>query len=212
MPDLTDFINQPDFPLALQKFIFLIDNPNSADSPSSVTSDLPQFDGRIRVHHSALATYFAPSDLSGTGGMRQERIRSIPSWYDHPRHDTVFVVLDDSLPGMEGMVIARVLLFFSFHYKRVDYSCAFVNWLVRSEDEPDCDTGMWIVALEKYHGKLASQVIDVRTIARAAHLIPIYGSDPIPPEVQYHNSLDKYQSFFINSFVDHHTFEFLTDC
>jgi hypothetical protein len=144
--------------------------------------------------------------------MRQERIRSIPSWYDHPRHDTVFVVLDDSLPGMEGMVIARVLLFFSFHYKRVDYSCAFVNWLVRSEDEPDCDTGMWIVALEKYHGKLASQVIDVRTIARAAHLIPIYGSDPIPPEVQYHNSLDKYQSFFINSFVDHHAFEFLTDC
>ena len=58
------------------------------------------------MHHSALATFFAPSDLCGAGGMRQERIRSTPSWYDHPRHDTVFVVLDDNLPGMEGMVVA----------------------------------------------------------------------------------------------------------
>jgi hypothetical protein len=142
--------------------------------------------------------------------MCQEWICSTPSWYDHPRRDTVFVVLDDSLPGMEGMVIAQAHLFFSY-YKRVDYSCAFVNWFVRSEDEPDHDTGMWTVSLEKCGGKLALQVIDVRTIARAAHLIPVYGSEPVPPEVQYHNSLDTSQSFFINSFVDHHAHEFLTD-
>ena len=46
--------------------------------------------------------------------MRREFIRSTPSFYGHERWDTVFVVLDDSKGGMEGMEIGHVLLFFSF--------------------------------------------------------------------------------------------------
>ncbi|KAH9047251.1 hypothetical protein EDB84DRAFT_1557647 [Lactarius hengduanensis] len=211
---LAQFIEQPNLPFALQKFIFSIDNPSSAAS-ASITGPslgLPLFQARVRVHHSALATFFAPSDLCGTGGMRQERIRSTSSWYGHPRRDTVFVVLDEDLPGMEGMVVARVQLLFSFKYKRVDYACAYVNWLVRDDDKPDPDTGMWAVSLETRCGTLASQVIDVRTIARAAHLLPVYGRDSVLPDTQYYNSLDRYESFFVNPFVDHHAHEFLTDC
>jgi hypothetical protein len=209
LPELANFIQQPDFPLALQKFISLINNPSSATSNSE--SDLPEFRGWIHVHHSALATYFTPSDLCGAGGMQQERIHSVPSWYDHPHRNTVFVVLDDSLPGFEDLVIACILLFFSFHYKQVHYSCAYVNWFVCSDNECDHDTCMWNVSLEKHCGKLTSQVIDMRTIARTTHLIPVYGSGPVPPEVNYHNSLDMYQSFFVNAFADHHSFEFLSD-
>ncbi|KAI9444386.1 hypothetical protein BJY52DRAFT_1206719 [Lactarius psammicola] len=165
------------------------------DAPNSL-SELPQFHSRVRVHHSAVATFFAPSDLCGTGGMLQERIRSMPSWYDHPCHDTVYVVLDDTLPSMEGMVIT--------HYKRVNYACAFVNWLVCDDDKPNSDTGMWTVSLEEHHRKPVSQVIDVRTIARTAHLLPIFGSDPVPPDIQF-------KSFFVNAFVDHHAHAFLTD-
>jgi hypothetical protein len=135
----------------------------------------------------------------------------MPSWYDNPRHDTVFVVLNDTLPSMEGMVIARICLFFSFHYKRVDHACALVNWLVCNDNKPDLDTGMWIVSLEKRHGMPTSQVIDVRTITRAAHLLPVFGAEPVPPDIQYYNSLDRYKSFFVNTFVDHHAHEFLTD-
>ncbi|KAH9007433.1 hypothetical protein EDB85DRAFT_1881785, partial [Lactarius pseudohatsudake] len=119
---------------------------------------------------------------------------------------------DEDLPGMEGMVVARVQLLFSFKYKRVDYACAYVNWLVRDDDKPDPDTGMWAVSLETRCGTLASQVIDVRTIARAAHLLPVYGRDSVLPDTQYYNSLDRYESFFVNPFVDHHAHEFLTDC
>ena len=211
--DLAKFIQQPGLPLALQQFIFDVDNPDLAGMPSPASlPDLPQFQARIHVHHSALATFFAPSDLCGAGGMRQERIRSTPSWYGHPRRDTVFVVLDESLLGMEGMVIARVQLFLSFNYKRVDYACVYVNWLVRDDDDPDPDTGLWTVSLEEHRGKPTSQIIDVRTIARAAHLIPVYGLGSISPEVQYYNSLDSYKQFFVNSFVDHHVHEFLSDC
>jgi hypothetical protein len=209
--DLAEFVQQPDLPFALQHFIYLLDHPDSATIPSSPLDLLP-FQGRIHVHHSAAATFFAPSDLCGAGGMHQERIHSTPSWYGHPCRDTVFVVLDDSLVGMEGMVVARVHLFFSFNYKQVDYSCAFVNWLVRDNDKCEDDTRLWTVSLEEHRGgKPVSDVIDVRTIARAVHLIPVYGSDPIPSDIQHYNSLDHYKSFFVNAFVDHHTYEFLTD-
>jgi hypothetical protein len=125
--DLANFIQEHDLPLTVHKFISLIDNPTSA---SNSEPDLPKFHGKIQVHHLALATYFAPSDCSGTQGMCQERICSLPSWYEKPRCNTIFVVLDDKLPGMEGMVIAHILLYFSFDYKQVHYSCAYVNWYV----------------------------------------------------------------------------------
>ncbi|KAF8485593.1 hypothetical protein F5888DRAFT_1625523, partial [Russula emetica] len=42
--------------------------------------------------NSAIARFFAPSDLCGAGGMYQERIRCNPSWRDeYARYDTVFV-------------------------------------------------------------------------------------------------------------------------
>ena len=208
MEDLAASIQQPDLPVALRQFLFLFKNSNG-NLPSSL-SDLPQFHGRVCVHYSALATFFAPSDLCGVGGMHQERIRSTPSWYDHPRYDTVFVVLDDTVPGMKGMNIARIRLFFSFNY-RVDHHCALVNWLDCEDEEPDQDTGMWVVSLEKKNGVPVTQVIDVRTIVRAAHLIPVFGSQTVPRDVHHYNSLDRYQTFFINKYVDHHSHELLTD-
>ncbi|KAH9069689.1 hypothetical protein EDB83DRAFT_2505890 [Lactarius deliciosus] len=177
---LAQFIEQLDLPFALQKFIFSIDNPDPAlilDCFLAFRDSLGYH--RVRVHHSALATFFAPSDLCGTGGMRQERIHSTSSWYGHPR---------------------------------LDYACAYVNWLVRDDDKPDPDTGMWAVSLETHCGKLASQVIDVRTIACAAHLLPVYGRDSVLPDTQYYNSLDRYKSFYVNPFIDHHAHKFLTDC
>lgn len=103
--------------------------------------------------------------------------RKSMSFYGHERRDTVFVVLDDSKPGMLGMIIARVLLFMSFVYRGKLQSCAFVNWFVREDDQPDEDTEMWVVRLEcDEDDKPICQVIDVDTIARGAHLLPVYGS------------------------------------
>ena len=106
MEDLAASIQQPDLPVALRQFLFLFKNSNG-NLPSSL-SDLPQFHGRVHVHYLALATFFAPSDLCSVGGMHQEQIRSTPSWYDHPHYDTVFVVLDDTIPSMKGTNIARI--------------------------------------------------------------------------------------------------------
>ncbi|KAH8985851.1 hypothetical protein EDB86DRAFT_2809966, partial [Lactarius hatsudake] len=80
---LAQFIEQPDPPFILQKFFFSIDNPGSAASASIAgpSLGLPLFQAQVQVHHSVLATFFAPSDLCGTGGMHQEHIHSTSSWY-----------------------------------------------------------------------------------------------------------------------------------
>ena len=181
------------------------------DQPIPVRlEDLPSFEGEIRVYHSAVATFYAPSDLCGTGGLHRERIRSTPSFHGYPRRDTVFVVLDDLKDGMEGMEIGRVLLFFSFVYHRRKYSCALINWYVHN-DEPDRDTGMWTVRLEcDRRGQPCVEVINIDAIARGAHLLPIYGSCRVPDDFNHHDALDRFNSFFVNHFVDHHAHEFIT--
>jgi len=55
------------------------------------------------------------------------------------------------------------------------------------------------------------QVIDINSIARGAHLLPVYGSSRVPEDFIHHDALDRFQSFFVNKFVDHHAFEFLID-
>ncbi|KAF8259290.1 hypothetical protein EI94DRAFT_1468050, partial [Lactarius quietus] len=107
----------------------------------------------------------------------------------------------------KSMVIAHVELFFLFTYRRVKHCCAFVNWFVRDNDEPDLDTGMWVVSLEKQNGRSTTQVIDMKTITHAAYLLPVFGSDPVTIDIQYHNSLDRYLSFFVNIFADCHSHE-----
>ena len=43
-------------------------------------NQLPKIDDLITLYPSAVATYFAPSDLSGVGGMHSERIRATSNW------------------------------------------------------------------------------------------------------------------------------------
>ncbi|KAH9046384.1 hypothetical protein EDB83DRAFT_2637518, partial [Lactarius deliciosus] len=205
---LAMYIQQPKFPLIFAQFLYKFSHPDELVAPSTI-DECPVFEGAIKVHHSAIATFYAPSDLSGSGGLRRERIRSTPHFFGHPRRDTVFVVVDDSQVGMEGMEIGRVLLFFSFEYRRKNFSCALINWFVHT-DGRDPDTGMWVVKQElDRRGQPTLEVIHVDSIARAAHLLPIYGDSRVPENFHYHCALDSYRTFFVNHYVDHHAHEFI---
>jgi len=128
------------------------------------------------------------------------------------RYDTVFVEHDPSKPGLLGMVVARVLFFFSFEYRRKSYFCALVHWYVHESDERDEDTGMWTVRLEcSGSGQPVVDVIAIDSIVRGSHLLPVYGSLPVPERFSHFNALTAYKSFFVNHFTDHHMFELLFD-
>ncbi|KAJ7724027.1 hypothetical protein B0H16DRAFT_1736971 [Mycena metata] len=204
--------SSPLFPL-FRRFLYTQLHPDSDGDNDDIPIDLcPNFHGRIYVYHSALARFYAPSDLCGVGGMYRERIRSHPNWHGmYPRRDTVFIETDAELPGMWGMVIGRVLLFFSFTTPDEEsHSCALVHWYSPHGDAPDPDTGMWVVTPETAAGGRKSlAIVTLDCIARAAHLLPVYGRDLLPEDFHFSDSLDAFRAFFINKYVDHHSYEFL---
>ncbi|KAH9941016.1 hypothetical protein B0H21DRAFT_870312 [Amylocystis lapponica] len=69
-------VNQPDLPVLIRTFLydqlFATDDHTSANVP---ISHCPMFSGRISVYRSASVTFYAPSELSGGGGMHRELIR-----------------------------------------------------------------------------------------------------------------------------------------
>jgi len=179
------------------------------DSTSISHLECPGYYGPISIYNSASLTFYAPSDLSGVGGMRREYIRTTPAWrQEGPRYDCVFVITDPELEGMHGMDVAHVLCFFSFKTRGKRYPCAIVRWFDRVGDTPDETTGMWMVRPSFIQGQQPNlAVIHVDAIFRAAHLIPIFSREFVPPTIKPHHCYDVFRGFYVNKFADHHAFE-----
>ena len=202
-------INQPDLTYLIWKFIQDQNQPDSDSASSSTSSDLPEFNMKISVYSSAVATFYAPSDISGIGGMRCERIHATDTWRNGPgQYDCIFVNTDPSVDGMLGLDIARVQFFFSFKHEGTMFPCALVHWFSRVSNSPDELTGMWIVKPDLAEdGTHITSVIHIDTIFRAAHLMPVYGNDAVPRYLSFTQSLDAFNSYYVNKYIDHHAFE-----
>ncbi|KAH9963354.1 hypothetical protein BGW80DRAFT_1438604 [Lactifluus volemus] len=167
---LAIHIHQTHFPDALQRFLYDLVHPDDDISSADINiEDCPNFTGHIFVYHSAIARFFAPSDLY--------------------------------LDPMYGMTIGRALLFFSFTFRDKYLPCALVHWLVPG-NVPDEITGMWVMQPEFMgNGCHSLSVIHLDSVARAAHLLPIYGTSFIPEDLQFYDSLDIFHAYFVNNFL-----------
>jgi hypothetical protein len=141
--------------------------------------------------------------------MRHERIRAVKSWYGgSPRRDCVFIGKSEE-PGFRGLHAARVFLFFSFKHDEVTYPCALIHWFSPVRDTPCEETGMWIVEPDWLHGgRPFLEVIHLDSILRGAHLIGVSGKHFLPlHNFDFSKSLDSFNSFYVNKYVDHHAHE-----
>ncbi|KAG2108411.1 uncharacterized protein F5147DRAFT_799705 [Suillus discolor] len=207
VPALAEELSIPRLPDLLAQFLFQQLHPDDHRDPCDVPLvECPRYLNKILVFNSASSRFYAPSDLSSSGGMRTEHIRSSPSWRnEHSRYDCVFVNTDSDLPGMRGLEVARVRTFFSFKYRGNTYPCAVIHWFDKVGDTADEDTGMWIVSPAGGASKHA--VIHVDAIYRAAHLIPVYGMEFLPQGFKCHDSYDAFRTYYVNKYADHHAFE-----
>ena len=207
---LAQYINEPGFPLALNQFLYSRQHPNQSIPDDIIT--WVNFNSKIQVFHSAITQFYSPSDLCGAGGMYQQHIWCNPS-LGHPRHDTVFVALDDDQPGMVGLLVACIHLFFSFvdDMDQETVPCALISWFVPASNCHDANTGMWTVKPEGAQTWQPVQVIHLKNIAQGVHLLLKYGIGPLPNYVSYVNALDAFQIYFVNPYIDHHCHKFLID-
>ncbi|TRM58162.1 hypothetical protein BD626DRAFT_408644 [Schizophyllum amplum] len=207
---LAAYVNQPHLPSLLRRFLHNQLYPD-ASADNLADEALPHITSRVYVYHSAVARFYAPSDLCGAGGMRRERIRSTPNWYGVPRRDTVLVNVGSDETVLKGMIVGRVHLFLSFKYDDRVYPCALVHWFVPANDERDEETGMWMVKPEfTGNNRPSLEIIHMEAIARGVHLIGAYGSQFLPEDFHYSYSLDAFRSFYVNHYSDHHMHEFLS--
>ncbi|KAF8805476.1 hypothetical protein BYT27DRAFT_7258190 [Phlegmacium glaucopus] len=99
---------------------------------------------------------------------------------------------------MRGMLVARILLFFSFYDPKLrkEFPCALVNWFIPviEDSDPDPSTGMWVLKLEVLGGKLTLE----------------YGSGFLPEDFSYKiDTLDAFKSYFVNHLIDYHAHELI---
>lgn len=208
-PDLVDYI---------RRFLYDRENPESLIMGMDVSLDeCPIWDEDSPVYARTLATttFYAPSDISGIGGMRREQIRATLFWKKDgaPRHDCVFVVKDPSIQGFLGLHVARVYSFFEFTHLNESLPCALVDWFVPVGNAPCPLTGMWIVEPEICYGTPVRSIIHIDSIIRLCHLIGNYAHSKIPTypvQLRHYDALNAFTSFYVNKFADHHTHEMLT--
>jgi len=110
-------------------------------------------------------------------------------------------------PGIAGMSIVRVMLFFSFEYDGVFYPCALVEWFTKIGWDPV--TGLWVVRPDTMHGKQDRTVLHMDSILRGAYLIPVYGIEKMPVDFHYSYSLDMFKAYYVNKYIDHHANEMI---
>lgn len=209
---LANHLHQPKLSEHIRRYLYDQLHPNAEvygmDVPLDACPDIsPNL--RIKVFHSAVLTYHAPSDLSGIGGMHRERIRASPSWQCGPgRFDCVYIDKDPELDGFRGLHVARVNLFFSFKFDGVTYPCALVQWFSTYGNSPCEDTGLWMVEADRdARGRRIVSVIHTDSILCGAHLIGVAGSSFLPWTFSHTDSLHSFKLFYVNKYADHHSHE-----
>jgi len=168
--------------------------------------DVPPIDSTLSIFHLAITTFHAPSNPSNTHGMQHKCIRSTPSWRGHkPRHNCTFIVEDNDKPRMKGLGVMRVLLFFSFEYDNTHYPFALVEWFKKVGLDPV--TGMWVVCPDIVRGRQERSVVHLDSFLRAAHLVPVFGTHKLPQGFHFTLSLDAFDAYYVNKYIDHHANE-----
>ncbi|KAG1741478.1 uncharacterized protein EDB91DRAFT_1237140 [Suillus paluster] len=207
---LSDELELPNFPQMIQQFLHDQVHAANPDPPVFDPTTALLFLWKVSNFNSTAASFYAPSDLSSTGGMRHEHIWAVPSWCGGaPRHDCVIVNMNTGTDLMNGLPVARVLCFFSFNNRTSFFQCAVVHWFSHVLEERDPDTGMYVVSPSTLDavGTPDISIIHIDCIFHAAHLIPVYGSNFLPHAIATHDSYNVFRSYFINKYADHHAFE-----
>ncbi|KAG1894965.1 uncharacterized protein F5891DRAFT_1130757 [Suillus fuscotomentosus] len=202
-------LNLPCFPLMIQEFIHDQQHSDDPNPPEYDPATAQLFLGKLTIFNSAAASFYAPSDLSGTGGMHWEHIRATPSWCGGPcRNDCIFINMGANLDSpMGGLAVAWVLCFFSFSNWTSHYPCTVVHWYSHVLEGRDPDTGMYVVTPTTNNDDTPDvSIIHVDCIFHATHHIPVYGLDFIPI-ISLHDSYNMFNSYYVNKYADHHSFE-----
>ncbi|KAG2089812.1 hypothetical protein BD769DRAFT_1395925 [Suillus cothurnatus] len=104
------------------------------DEPGDGIIEGPRAQCDVKLAHThPAASFYAPSDPSGVGGMRHEHIHAAPSWRRGPACNDTVLINTASEDGINGM-----------DHSQETFPCAVVHWFKLIANELNPDTGMWM--------------------------------------------------------------------
>ena len=118
-------INQPNLLLLIHQFLAHVTGPNPNGSKSDLSEHLlPTFLNKFSIYKSAIASFYAPSDVCGIKGMHCKWIHATPSWQKGAAHyDTILIDTYLDYDVNQGTDVTQAKLFLSFCYKDTEYCC-----------------------------------------------------------------------------------------
>ncbi|KZT19589.1 hypothetical protein NEOLEDRAFT_1141947 [Neolentinus lepideus HHB14362 ss-1] len=135
-------------------------------------------------------------------------------FYILPRFDTVLVNLGAGADrGLQGYRVAQVRVVFSLPPRIISrlfekpppMHLAYVEWFSSFSAAPDPNTGMYKVQRSVRDGERQVSIVPVSQIERSVHLFPKFGA-MVPREWTSSTVLDVAPAFFVNPFLNRHTF------
>jgi hypothetical protein len=141
--------------------------------------------------------------------MKREWIRCTANWKGRKREDCVLIEVDPA-EAPKGIQAARVKLLFTLKYQQAEHKCALVHWYTDLGQDPD--TGMRVISPSIWQdGSPELAVVSLKSILRAAHLVAIYGPTFIPTDLRHWETLDAFQAFYLNIYIDHNMYDLLRE-
>ncbi|KAG2345890.1 hypothetical protein BDR05DRAFT_1012126 [Suillus weaverae] len=117
--------------------------------------------------------------------------------------------------GIEGYRVGQIRTIFSLRQKDAQSMfpptrqppkhLAYVEWFTPFPSTPDLQHGMYKISRFVCSGERIASIIPVSNIARSIHLIPKFGR-VAPRHWTSSNVLEKCDTFFINYYIDRHSF------
>ena len=81
-----------------------------------------------------------------------------------------------------------------------------IQWYSHYGDESDEGVGMWVIEPEMHdNGSHIIDIVHLDTIVCSAHLIAVYGYNPILKDIPLCYILDLFHLHYVNKYIDHHT-------
>lgn len=164
----------------------------------------------IKVRHNITCIFFSPNETIDPRGRHRELIRANPCWGKKKiaRHDCIFATTHpdaDQYEGLDSFLVGQVHFFFNFEHEKTEHNCALIRWMETVGDAPCPITRMWKVEPFLIGGQRHTSIINVKSIRRATHLMGINGEEFLDRDFKYHETYERYESFFVNKFIDGHT-------